>query len=143
MPAPRFPVPLTFIECPACQFPKAVEACRKVSRAYFFCPICQHEWDLPVNVAVSGDASMKPVDEIADRLGSIRILCQVLGPMSQTSDRYRVLAGDLHAAATAYLAVVEAQHAARVEDMKRARSLESKSEHGLRLVGGPTEPEPA
>ena len=69
MVAAHFDLPLTFVECEACRFAKAVVAYRNIARLYFSCPSCEHTGDLP-------KPSMSPkafeYDEVAARLERIR-----------------------------------------------------------------------
>jgi hypothetical protein len=106
MVAAHFDLPLTFVECQACRFAKAVVAYRNIARLYFFCPSCEHTWNVP---KPSTTLKAPGYDEVAARLERITYLCEAQGHLSRDSARFTVLADEIHRESAVYLALVDAR----------------------------------
>jgi hypothetical protein len=113
MVAAHFDLPLTFVECEACRFAKAVVAYRNIARLYFSCPSCEHTWDLP-KPSMSPKAS--EYDEVAARLERITYLSEAQGHLSRDSARFTVLADEIHRESAVYLALVDGRRGFRPKD---------------------------
>jgi hypothetical protein len=106
MVAPHFDLPLTFVECPACHFAKAVVTYRNIAQLYFSCPSCEHAWNAPKPPA---RRQMFTHDEVAVRLERITYLSEAQARLSRDSARFALLADEIHREAAVYLALVDAR----------------------------------
>ena len=106
MVAAHFDLPLTFVECQACRFAKAVVAYRNIARLYCSCPSCGHTWDVQ---KPSTSLKTPGYDEVAARLERITYLSEAQGHLSRDSARFTVLADEIHRESAVYLALVDAR----------------------------------